>query len=202
MSAPSIAAVLYPAPSRRSLAQSASLAMVSALVCFSLVLPVVTISDSLPWLKVEQVLLPFVGRPLYMDAFYGLGAGDSLQRDVRHRRGLYVIDRGFHLVRRGNLAASDSRSRLLRNSESVAAGNLLHDWPGIRTRRTLTSPLVVLVQRDDRGDLRLRVGAIFAARLHLSLKCAVFRRRAHRQRAAGARPRVLDDGAMRMCSAS
>ncbi len=44
----------------RGVAQSVSLATIGALVCFSLTLPVITISDNLPWLKVEQALLPFL----------------------------------------------------------------------------------------------------------------------------------------------
>jgi O-antigen ligase len=43
-----------------ALSQFAAFALTAGLVCFSILLPVIHISDDLPWLKVEQAALPFV----------------------------------------------------------------------------------------------------------------------------------------------
>jgi hypothetical protein len=60
MTTNAIAAPLFLSAARRSVARSAALAMMASLLCFSLILPVINISSDLPWLKVEQALLPVV----------------------------------------------------------------------------------------------------------------------------------------------
>jgi hypothetical protein len=45
---------------RDAFAQVAALALTSGLLCSSILLPVIHVSDNLPWLKVEQAALPFV----------------------------------------------------------------------------------------------------------------------------------------------
>lgn len=58
MTSNAIAAPFLLSAPRRGVARSAALAMMASLLCFSLILPVINISSDLPWLKVEQALLP------------------------------------------------------------------------------------------------------------------------------------------------